>query len=248
MEQLTLIKNNFEASYQPKDYILSKSNITVYQQLIIEEWQQHCIILYGAPGTGKTHLANIWKLNNNAIILKSNNTLDEKYQSYIIEDIENINDEVELLHYYNLTKENRCKLLLTTNTLPKSLPYKLPDIQSRLLAMPVLKLPENDEYLFKIILFKEFSARQIRVSAGVIHYILNHVERSVHRLIELVSMIDIASMKNKHNVTVPFVKKVNIRFFILIESELAYLKEKQVAMIFLIYLITTTIRINSLVY
>ena len=205
MEQLPLIKNNTQQSYLPEDYILSKSNLTAYQHIIVEEWQQHCMILYGSPGTGKSHLANIWGINNRATFLNPEIRFPthDVSGSYILEDIEKISDPVSLLHLYNSTKENKCKLLFTTNTLPKLLPYQLADLRSRLLSVPLLKLLDGDQNLLKIILFKEFSLRQMHVSPGVINYIINHAERSIHRLIKIVDIIDTSSLQSKHKITIP---------------------------------------------
>ncbi|MBQ4875043.1 MAG: chromosomal DNA replication initiator [Rickettsiaceae bacterium H1] len=211
MKQLSLLNNKpKKKSYKTKDYILSEGNINEYQQLLIENWQHHCKILYGKPLTGKTHLAHVWQQSNNGLFLRSLNGLQiiTKERNYIIENIEKITNERELLCIYNVTKECNCKLLLTTNTLPKFLPYKLADLKSRILSSPLLKLPENNEHLLKVMLLKEFSLRQIKISKEVIDYIINHTERSVAKLINLIDYIDLVAIEEKRNITVPLVRKI----------------------------------------
>lgn len=210
IKQLNLLSNDPKPSYKLQDYLLSQCNIQTYQQLIIEKWKHHCTILYGKAATGKTHLSHIWQENNQAIFLESLNELHllKKNYYYIVENIHKIVNETELLHVYNLTKEHNCKLLLTTDVLPKFLPYKLADLKSRILSTRLLKLPQDNEYLFKAMLLKEFSIRQIKISKEVIEYIVTHTERSIPKLIEVVRIMDKASMQEKRNITIPFIKSV----------------------------------------
>lgn len=214
MQQLNLLPNKLhnkqDKSYYAEDYILSTSNVEVYQKLLAEQWGNHCMILYGQDKTGKTHLSHVWQKNNNAIFLKSPYTLQkiEQRSSYIIEDINLITNEAELLHCYNLTKEYNCKLLLTTKISPKLLPYKLLDLRSRLLSVPLLKLHTHDEFLLRVILLKEFSVRQIKISQEVIEYIISHVERSIPQLMKIVNTIDVSSMQSRRNITIPFIREI----------------------------------------
>ncbi len=212
MKQLNLIDSKpNSSSYKSQDYVLVEGNVITYRELIIEDWcNTHCKILYGAPITGKTHLAYIWCKENNAKFLQSLNNLhfQSRRKCYIIENIENISNETNFLHCFNLVKEHNSKLLLTTSVLPKFLPYKLPDLRSRILSAPLLKLVENNEDLLRIILVKEFSSRQIKVSKEVIEYMIRHITRSTFELAKMVEVIDTISMQKKRGVTVPFIKEI----------------------------------------
>ncbi len=209
MRQLSLLeKTVVNKSYKLDDYILSTNNISAYRGVVLDEWSTHCKILYGKLFTGKTHLAHVWRFKNQAIMLDRIDTLRELDRNYVVEDIEKIPDEEELLHLYNLTKECRCKLLLTTSILPRFLPYKLADLMSRLLSVPILKLEENNDDLLRLILMKEFSVRQVKVSKVVLNYIINHVERSVQKIFDIINIIDSASIEEKRNITIPFIKRV----------------------------------------
>ena len=210
MKQLSLLNNDLNKSYKTQDYILFRCNIVVYQQLMMESWENHCKILYGKLLTGKTHLAYIWQENNNATFLDQTSNLNPvtANKCYIVEDIDKITNETWLLHLFNLIKECNYRLLLTTSVLPKFLPYKLRDLVSRILSVPILKLPENNDELLRIILLKEFSTRQIKVSKKVIDYIIIHTDRSASQLFDIVNIIDSASIEAKRNITIPFIREI----------------------------------------
>ena len=54
-----------------EDYFVNQTNQKAYDLTILKNFDQN-IFLYGPKKSGKTHLANIWKINNNAIVYNNN--------------------------------------------------------------------------------------------------------------------------------------------------------------------------------
>ena len=93
-------------TYHASDFVRSKSNDEAYQW--INQWPQwpiHCLLLYGARGCGKTHLAHIWAQKTGAQLLTTKQlaTLDlgawsDNPQPLVLENINKDIDQEQLLH------------------------------------------------------------------------------------------------------------------------------------------------------
>ena len=211
-QQLKLFDIQEMHSYQCSDYVVLDSNRHTYNLLMNNDiWRS--FILYGSPGSGKTHLAHVWKKLRNADFLipnsldKAINTIRES-NAVIIDDIDRVDNESWLLHCYNFAVEKARPLLMTSSVTPKLLPLKLKDLQSRLLATLSAKLAEPTEELLRIMLVKLFTDRQLHTDIKTINFILNNVERSFVKLRDVVSLIDIELQGCSSGVTIPFVRSV----------------------------------------
>jgi len=201
--QLNLFNNN-QADYSRQNFIILDENKHVYHS-VIDDLSWKCLILFGPKSSGKTHLAHIWQSMNDAIFINVNNFISEiRYSNaFILEDIQNVQDEAMLLHCYNYMKENNKRLLITSSTSPNKLNFKLKDLSSRILSTISIKIPSASEELLRIMLMKRFSDKQLKIDLKVIDYILARVERSFYSISEIIEKIDDESMGS--NVTLPFI-------------------------------------------
>ncbi|MFP3035620.1 MAG: DnaA ATPase domain-containing protein [Wolbachia sp.] len=201
--QLNLFNNN-QADYSRQNFIILDENKHVYHS-VIDDLSWKCLILFGPKSSGKTHLAHIWQSMNDAIFINVNNFISEiRYSNaFILEDIQNIQDEAMLLHCHNYMKENNKRLLITSSTSPNKLNFKLKDLSSRILSTIIVKIPSASGELLRIMLMKRFSDKQLKIDLKVIDYILARVERSFHSINEIIEKIDDESMGS--NVTLPFI-------------------------------------------
>ncbi|WP_044135513.1 DnaA ATPase domain-containing protein [Wolbachia endosymbiont of Onchocerca ochengi] len=201
--QLNLFSNN-QTDYSWQNFIVLGENKHVYNS-VIDDLSWKCMILFGPKGSGKTHLAHIWRSINNAIFINVNNFVNEMRYSnaFILEDVQNVQDQAMLLHCYNYMKENNKRLLITSSSSPKKLNLKLKDLSSRVLSTTSVKIPPASEELLRIMLVKRFSDKQMRVNLRVIDYILARIERSFHSVNKIMERIDNESMGS--NITIPFV-------------------------------------------
>ena len=212
--QLTLFDLEDTYSYHYHDYILLEQNKETYNMLMNQNWNS--FILYGKSGSGKTHLAHIWQKLKNAAFIDQNliNTEEDigniisNNNAFIIENIDNINNELSILHYYNYIKENKKLLLMTSSTAPRFLNYSIKDLKSRILHTMSAKLANPDEELLKIMLIKLFADKQIHIELKVINYILNNTERSFQNLSNIVKCIDRELPYYNSGVTIPFIRSI----------------------------------------
>jgi DnaA regulatory inactivator Hda len=175
------------------------------------DWSGPCLILYGPAGSGKTHLAEVWRQASHAETLDL--SLEEaEGRYYILEDANEIagnpTKEERLFHLFNRLKDSKGSLLLTASAPPLSWNIRLPDLRSRLLASPAIALEEPDDALIAAMLIKQFRDRQIQVEAGVIDYLTPRIERTPSFIRDLVQRLDEASLAAGRKITIVLAREM----------------------------------------
>jgi chromosomal replication initiation ATPase DnaA len=176
-------------------------------------WPGSGLVLYGAPGSGKSHLAGVWRARSAAIVVSSATLSTAQLpdllgsaKAAILEGGDDWRDERALLHLYNVLAERRGHLLLTAAAPPNRWAVALPDLRSRLTALPAAALGPPDDRLFEAILIKLFADRQVIVPADVINYLKVRLERSGAAAAAAVSAIDRGALALGRPITVAVVR------------------------------------------
>jgi chromosomal replication initiation ATPase DnaA len=174
------------------------------------DWTSRALVLYGPPGSGKTHLAHLWCERAGAT-LTGGAAIDGMAPSdapaLAIDDAERAQEE-PLLHLYNSALERGATLLLTLPAPPASLLMALPDLASRLRALPVAGIAPPDDALLGAVLVKHFADRQIRVAPGVIAYLVARIERSFAAAASVAARLDDAALSAARPITVKLAREV----------------------------------------
>jgi chromosomal replication initiation ATPase DnaA len=100
------------------------------------------------------------------------------------------------------------KLLLMSRAPAMRLDIGLPDLASRLKALPAVAMGVPDDTLLAGLLGKLFSDRQVLVSDKVIAYLVPRIERDFSAMGQLVADIDQQALEKQKPVTVPLVADV----------------------------------------
>jgi chromosomal replication initiation ATPase DnaA len=182
--QLALALDHAE-SYAREDFLSGPSNETALALIDSwPDWPARAIALAGPEGSGKTHLATIWAAAAGARVVSGRHLGEVDLPSalatgaLVVEDAAALEDETTLFHLINLAREEGAFLLFTARTVPTLWPASLPDLMSRLRALPVVALDAPDDALLRGVLLKLAADRQLALDDGVIRYLLTHVERS----------------------------------------------------------------------
>ena len=124
----------------------------------------------------------------------------------LVENLERgIGSERVLFHLLNAARERQLSLLLTTRTPVAAMIITLPDLSSRLRAVPVATISPPDTTLLRAVLVKHFSDRQLSVEPAVIETIVRRMERSMEMAHAVVAAIDERALAMKRKVTRPLV-------------------------------------------
>ena len=172
------------------------------------------LYLYGPERSGKTHLAFIFKDNNNAKFIKRIEEEDllnaKKGCSYIIDDLEkNSNlDPKMLMHLINEVYSGTGSILLISNLPPSQIKFDIIDLKSRIKSFinVGIDLP-NDEVLYSM-LIKELDDRKIILSDNLCFYIIKRIPRNYKSILEFSKQLDRISLEIKGKIKLSHVRSL----------------------------------------
>jgi chromosomal replication initiation ATPase DnaA len=206
--QLVLALGHAE-SFAREDFIGGPSNAAALA--LIDRWPDwpgRIIALVGEEGAGKSHLAAAWGEKSGARFL-SGRLLDNadlpaalSTGALVIEDLTPPwFDEVTLFHLLNLAQQHGAFVLLTARWSPALWPVSLPDLSSRLRALPVVSVAPPDERLLRALMLKLAADRQIELDDNVVNFVLARIERSFSGVEETIARLDREALRQKRPVS-----------------------------------------------
>lgn len=215
MKQLLLPFEQTPA-FDAKDFIVSRSNEEAYLWLKgWPQWSYPCVAIYGESGCGKTHLSSIWQIASQARYLKAEDfnaaSLDILFESpgfFVLDEAHLINREEKLFHFYNHLMSIKGNLLLLSHEAPAHWKISLPDLRSRLNAMPAIKISPPDETLLTQVIQKLFTDLQLKVDEAVIHFLTKHMERSFESARLWTTALNTFALTHKRGITIPVVREI----------------------------------------
>jgi chromosomal replication initiation ATPase DnaA len=180
------------------------------------DWPQASLMVVAPARAGKTHLGNVWRLKSGAERLEASSLSEDDIAftrgALIVEDLhEGVADERVLFHLLNLVRERKLSMLLTSQVPAGELSVKLPDLRSRLRALPFVMIDNPDPSLLKAVLVKHFADRQLLVEPSVVTYIALHMDQSMQAAAAIVEAIDQAAMSLQRKVTKSLAAEVLIQ-------------------------------------
>jgi len=207
-EQLVLALPHRQAQ-EADDFLVSRSNAAAVDLVDAwPAWTHFAALVVGPAGAGKSHLANVWRLRSHAALVAAT-ALDETAvpafearRTLVVEDIDRgIGSEQVLFHLLNLARERSGAILLTSRVPAGEIEPGLPDLRSRLRAVPPVLIEAPDDVLLRSVLVKLFSDRQLVVEPHVVSYLSLHMERSMAAATRVVAACDRLSLAMQRKVT-----------------------------------------------
>lgn len=204
-----------------EDFIVTPSNEAAVAWIDLwPEWPGPVSALYGPAGSGKSHLAQVWRDSSAARQVPASEVASLEAPEIIgadqaiwIDDLEPVvtgsrDAQRTLFHVLNLVREGASSLLLTADNPPARWDVALEDLRSRLRAVPAVALTAPDDDLMAALLFKLFGDRQLVVGPAVVRYLVTHMERSFGAAAALVEKVDRLALATRRDITVPLVRQV----------------------------------------
>lgn len=202
-----------------EDFFVSASNRAAIE--LIDRWPNWpapAIYLTGPEASGKSHLAHVWQLSSKAEIVSAARfdmarARQHEGGAIVIEDLDRDAeagglDERALFHLINMAREEGFHILFTGVRAPGQIEIALPDLRSRLRALPVITIEAPDEMLLRTMLIKQFQDRQIEVQPNLIEYILPRMERSFKGVGAVVERLDKAALQSGRRITRQFAGEI----------------------------------------
>jgi chromosomal replication initiation ATPase DnaA len=197
------------AALGAEDFLVSDCNLAAVKLIDAwPEWQDQVQLLIGPAASGKTHLVRVWQG------LSSAQTLDRAHlgitlieslpegAAIVVEDADRAGyDEKTLFHLLNLAREKRLFVLITARTSPSRWGTGLPDLASRLSAVPVTEIGAPDEALLRTVMLKHFTDRQLDIDPKVLEFLALRIDRSLEAAARAVEAVDRAALASGRKIS-----------------------------------------------
>jgi chromosomal replication initiation ATPase DnaA len=185
----------FEQHMTAAHFFVSEANAPAHALVTYwPKWPSRVVLLTGPEGAGKTHLTSVWCAQSGAVRLSGADIAGlhiGEEQAYAVENIDGERVcEQKLFHILNSAREANAWLLLTSRLPAHAQWPALPDLASRLRALPHAALAGSDDGLVRAVLIKQFKDRQLIVEPDVIDYVVRRMERSLGMVRILVEALD----------------------------------------------------------
>ncbi|WP_295136520.1 DnaA/Hda family protein [uncultured Reyranella sp.] len=208
--QLTLDLALPPPTYARQDFVVADGNRQALAWIDSwPDWPAPALSLSGPSGCGKTHLGRIWAARSNAIVMSGDDLdgmsvadltrLAATSPAIVIEGAERA-PERGLFHLYNLMRERGGFLLLISAEPPARRSIALPDLASRLRAAPAVAVEPPDDELLGSIILKQLADRQLHAGAGVVQYLVSHMERSADAARRVVAALDRRALTERREI------------------------------------------------
>jgi chromosomal replication initiation ATPase DnaA len=198
----------YSPGYSRDDLVVSEANRQAVA--LIDrwpEWPATVVVLAGPAGSGKSHLASIWRETSGAVKLDPSRIeadasgMDAGAPALVDDaDLGGL-DEQGLFHLINAARAAGTHVLLMARRFPVAWGVRLPDLASRLRAAATVEIHEPDDLLLAGVITKLFADRQIEVEANVVQFLVRRIERSLATAIRLVDRLDRAALEQKTRIT-----------------------------------------------
>ncbi len=198
-----------------EDFLVASSNQAAVA--MIDDWRNwpsHCAVLVGPPGSGKSHLMEVWRVSSGAAVVAASGLSEAAVPDLLDSGALAVEDapgpalnERAMFHLLNYARQAGGKVLITSATIPAAWDITLPDLRSRLRAAPVTELGAADDALLRGVLVKLFADRQLAVEEPVISYLLLRMPRSLEAARQIVAALDEAALASKSDITRSFAAK-----------------------------------------
>ncbi|MGH6734920.1 MAG: chromosomal replication initiator DnaA [Methyloceanibacter sp.] len=204
------------AALGAEDFLVSDCNLAAVRLIDSwPDWQDQVQLLTGPAASGKTHLVRVWQALSGAQSLSPAGLdiafIDSRSAGtpLVVEDADRAGyDEKALFHLLNLAREKRLFVLLTARGSPSRWGTALPDLRSRLSAVPVVEIGAPDEALLRTVMLKHFADRQLDVDPKVLEFIALRIDRSLEAAAAAVEAVDRAALASGRKISRQLVLEV----------------------------------------
>lgn len=176
-------------------------------------WPAPAAVLYGPPGSGKSHLVAVWQARAGACVLSAADLegLDRAVlsgQPLAVEDVDAVPAGEARDRALFALIEGAGPVLFTGREPPAAWPVVLPDLASRFSALLAFPLWAPDDALLAALAAKLFKDRQLAVPEAVIQRMIRFLERSPAAIRDFVARADEKALSEGRPVNLALVREL----------------------------------------
>lgn len=194
--------------------VVGACNETAARAVIQSDWSGG-LYLEGPPSSGKSLLAGRWADERHAQVVRAEE-LDLEIaaafaagENAVVENLEGISrraGEEALFHLLNALRRGG-RLLLTARIPARALDLSLPDLQTRLNALPAVRIEAPDDSFLERLMLRLAERRQLVLPEGIIHFLISRMTRSHEAAVNLIDALDRLSLQSGRPVTKDLAQK-----------------------------------------
>lgn len=174
------------------DFLVSEANAQAVTHLERwRDWPLSVSVLTGPPRSGRSTLARHFARMSGGTIID-----DAQGQ-----------DEHRLFHAWNAAQTDRRPLLLVGLAPPSTWTVALPDLRSRLAAVPHVAMAEPDEALARALIARAFDRAGAGYAADLPDWLLRRIERSYGAIDAVTRLLDAAALSSGRKISTALAKE-----------------------------------------
>ena len=116
--------------------------------------------------------------------------------------------EERLFEFFNRSREEGVKLLVSAKNSPRGLDFSLPDLASRMSWGVIYQLFELNDEEKMAAMDRRAREKHMPMSTEVLQYIFMRHSRDLQSLVSVLNKLDQLSLAEKRRLTIPFIKQV----------------------------------------
>ena len=175
-----------------EDFLVSDANRAAFEHLRRWSlWPVMATLLTGPRKSGRSLLGRIF-------VRKTGGRLFDDAQAH---------DEEALFHAWNSAQQARRPLLIIADAPPPAWEVRLPDLQSRLMATPHIRIGEADDALLGDLIVKLLEDRGVAPPSDLAEYLVPRIERSYLAVQRIVDALDRAVLLHHRRMTMPMARR-----------------------------------------
>lgn len=145
----------------------------------VSTWPVRTAVLTGPRGSGRSLMGRLFAADTGGRVIDGPGSVSEE----------------ELFHAWNAAQGSGTPLLVIADAPPAEWNVALPDLRSRLAAVPLLTIGDPDDCLARDLIEALFARRGMALAPGVASYIVPRMERSYAMIHRVVAALDAASLE-----------------------------------------------------
>lgn len=200
-----------------KDFIVAATNSQAIAFIDSwPDWPVPVVAIHGPSGSGKSHIAAIWRDLSGAPVVAASRLADAMtglgaLAPLIVEDVDQASHEESCARALFRVLEAaslRAPVLLTGRQPPAEWPSWLPDLRSRFAAAASFPIWAPDDALLAAIARKLFADCQLIVPDAVVECMLSSLERSPAAIRQFITLLDRSALAKSKPVTLALVREL----------------------------------------
>lgn len=152
----------------------------------VSTWPVRTAVLTGPRGSGRSLMGRLFARETGGRVIDGHDSVSEE----------------EIFHAWNTAQGSGHPLLIIADAPPADWHVALPDLASRLRAVPVLTIGDPDDCLARDLIDALFAQRGVALAPGVASYIVPRMERSYAMIHRIVAALDAASLEKGGGISI----------------------------------------------